>query len=235
MHSLLTEMFLRGSRDSTPRSLAQPPRSFFGQRPRKKEEEHVMHKDFSDVSGFVASFVLETCLSSRIPSPRSAGDVSGVYHALSEAEVAMEEKGTKYSQEMSPTSWYSVCDESLEDLFSGIHEERVSIVELDSNTRSAFRRKLMFAAEHIATSCSASYHLPCVQYLMYLLRFPNKVPSILKNGKKNIFAGTIVSVGNEYYVFVATWHDGVLVADLVSLRNEFDDDHQFVLVERSHF
>ena len=155
-----------------------------------------------------------------------------VYHDLATAEIAKENGAVSDSVGATDGEYTLSADISTNSLYA-LNEADVSIVELDGEGRAMFCKKLVYAAERVVISCHSCYHFADVRYLMHLVDHLDEVPRIMKNGKGNIFAGTIIMVGDTHYVPVAKFSDGTFEVELISFDSKLENVAQFVIIERN--
>jgi len=155
-----------------------------------------------------------------------------VYHDLAHEE-AEKERGASSPAPAFPDDVYTLTMDVDSASLGSIDEESISIVELEGEGRATFSRKLVYALERIVISCYSCYHIADVRYLAYLIEHPQDIPQLLQNGKKNIFAGTVVVCAGKYFAPAMFFAHGKAFVSLVSLEDKLEDVAQFVIIERN--
>lgn len=166
--------------------------------------------------------------------------VSTLYRRMSSSETSrsIEKKcGMKkeaYHIKTKEKDWgeYSLVMELTDKELKSVSQKRVSIMPLDGQDGPMFCENLVYVAERVTTNFYTSHHVSDIRHLMYLEEHPDEVPEVMKNGKGNIFAGTVIMICSIPHVAVAIWQGDGFKVELYPLSVGLEDVAQFVMIQK---
>lgn len=117
------------------------------------------------------------------------------------------------------------------------HAERISILNVDTAGDGAMLgKKLVYVADYVVKKCHMSHYFPDIRYLLHLEKNPgdlDKIPAVLKNGKVNIFLGTVIMKLSKPHALATTWRGKNFETELVCLDTQLvGETIQFVMIKQ---
>lgn len=189
------------------------------------------------LNDFVSQLVDFRYLPSKIKSIADShlGDIFAIYCDAKLANAEAEKRNRVVTPKIfkdSKSMHFGAYTLTMKILSAAIANEDVSVLGLVAEREKGFCEKLMDVTEEMVAKNNQQFHIADIRYYLYLKGHLAWVPGVMKNGKGNIFAGTIVMVGSVPHVLVATWRGMGFEEELISLRNGLEDVAQFVLIKK---
>lgn len=171
----------------------------------------------------------------RIDACVSFEEISDMYHNAEQSERAWDTKQRNSIDEAvgvmergSKWGYYTLSMVVRSVLLAGAAETMYLFLQIPGGQNM----KLVYLIDYLCEECKMN-HVSDVRHLMYLVSHPERVPGRMQDGTLYLFIGTIVLVASEPHIFGATWKNGKLREELVSLTEPLERDAHVVLLVKN--